>query len=206
MPIDDFVREGEATASHPLLRFLQSKIKNGHRAVFHLEVPARLVGYAKAKIHVHLLRGEEEVDLKYDDWDDDLNDDLIRMGIKADTIENEKERFALALRASFRRPENRYGDGYFNSVLVDFIQQSDFRSQAVIAAVLEHVPHISPHVGQSYYDCKEMIEHGIRTRGQELTGSLGYPVQQAVDILAGALAKYLDERFSVANRRLLGLL
>lgn len=206
MPIDDFVREGDATASHPLLRFLGSKMRNGHRAVFRLEVPARLVGYAKAKIYLRLLEGDEEVDLKCDDWDDDLNDGLIRLGIRAETAENEQERFALALRDSLKRPENRYGDGYFNSVLVDFIQQSDLHAHPAIAAVLEHLPHLSPHVGQSYYDCREMIEHAIRTRGLELTKHLGYPVPDAVDILAGALARYLDERFSVTNRRLLGLL
>jgi hypothetical protein len=164
------------------------------------------MGYAKAKIYLRLFRGDKEVDGKSDDWDDDLNDGLARLGIRSETVENEKDRFALALRASFRRPESRFGDGYFNSVLVEFVLGSDFHDHAEVAGVLRHISHVTPHQGQGYADCRDMIEYAIRKRGMELTKWLNYEVPQAADILAGALARYLDERFSVTNRRLLGLL
>ena len=50
-----------------------------------------------------------------------------------------------------------------------------------------------------------MTEDAIRGRGVELTKYLGYDDEQAIQILSGALARYLDERFSVSRRRLLGL-
>lgn len=185
MPIDDFVREKETVASHPLLRFLASYREDGGDAVFHLQVPPRLMGYAKAKIAIRLMRNGKEVDCKIDDWDDDLNDGLIHLGIRAETPENEKDRFALALRASFRRPERRFGDGYFNSVLVEFVLDTDFHTHPEVVRVLEHIPHLQPHKGNGYFDCREMLEYGIRKRGMELTTALMYAVSEAGDILAG---------------------
>jgi hypothetical protein len=40
---------------------------------------------------------------------------------------------------------------------------------------------------------------------QELKGDLEYSEAEAEEILSYALAQYLDERFSVTNRALLGL-
>lgn len=51
-----------------------------------------------------------------------------------------------------------------------------------------------------------MTEEAIRGRGVELTKSLKHPAEEATEILAGALARYLDDRFSVSSRRVLGLL
>ena len=51
-----------------------------------------------------------------------------------------------------------------------------------------------------------MIEAAIRGRAVELSEKLHYEVPEAWDILAELLARYLDERFSVTNRRLLGLI
>ena len=45
----------------------------------------------------------------------------------------------------------------------------------------------------------------IGGRAKELTELLGYPTEQAKPILVSALARYLDERFSVSSRRELGL-
>jgi hypothetical protein len=210
MPIDDFVRDrGEdGTSWHPLLRFLEGRIKAGDTATFELHQPTEVFGYRKAKIYIHLSRaGEEhEYDCKVEDWDDDLNAGLVRLGVKAVSVEAEKDRFALGLRAALRKPEKRYGDGYFGSVLVEFIQESDFHDHPEVAEVLKHVPHVRPNHGQAYPDCRDMIEEAIRGRGLELTKSLKYPVEEATQVLAGALARYLDDRFSVSSRRVLGLL
>ena len=51
-----------------------------------------------------------------------------------------------------------------------------------------------------------MIDNAIRGRAKELTKYLGYEIPEAEDILASAVAQYLDDRFSVTNRRILGLL
>ena len=51
-----------------------------------------------------------------------------------------------------------------------------------------------------------MIADAISGRAHELKEKLGYPEEEAKPILVQALARYLDERFSVSNRRRLGLL
>jgi hypothetical protein len=51
-----------------------------------------------------------------------------------------------------------------------------------------------------------MVAEAIRGRARELTDLLGYPQADAKGILVRAWARYLDKRFSVSNRRQLGLL
>jgi hypothetical protein len=208
MPIDDFVRDrGENGATwHPLLRFVEGRITAGDTATFELYQSRELFGYRKAKIYVHLSRDGKESDCKGEDWDDDLNVGLVRLGVMAVSPEVEKDRFALGLRAALRKPEKRFGDGYFSSVLMEFVVGSDFRTHAEVAAILGHIPYTRANHGKVYADCRDMIEEAIRGCGLELTRNLKYPVPEASDILAGALARYLDDRFSVSNRRVLGLL
>src|SRR2546430_177801 len=112
MPIDDFVKErqGEVASGHPLLRFVEARKRAGDTVQFELHQPPEQIGYRKASICLHFYRDGEEVDFKQDDWDDDLNTALVRMGIKSISVEAEKDRFALGLRTAFRRPEGRVGD------------------------------------------------------------------------------------------------
>ena len=51
-----------------------------------------------------------------------------------------------------------------------------------------------------------MIAEAIGGRAKELKDVLGYAPEEAKHILVAALARYLDERFSVSSRRGLGLL
>jgi hypothetical protein len=206
MPIEDFFRKDDVAGNHPLLSFVATRLKAGDDAVFELYRPPEGLGYRKAKIYVHLIRGGQEVDCKADDWDDDLNDGLVHLGVRADSPEGEKGRFALGLRASLRKPEKRFGDGYFNSVLIEFALESDFSARPEVEEVLKHIPHASPYKGRGYADCRAMIGHAIRGRALELANELKYSLPEAADVLSGALARYLDERFSVSSRRLLGFL
>jgi hypothetical protein len=208
MPIDDFVREreGDVTSGHPLLRFVQSRKRAGDTVEFELRQPPEQIGYRKASICLHCIRDGEEVDYKQDGWDDDLNTALVRMGVRSVSSEAEMDRFALGLRAAFRKPERRVGDGYFNAVLVEFVKESDFGPLPDVARLLQHIPVNRPDRGRSYDDCRQMTEDAIRDRGIELTKDLGYPVDRAIAILSGALVRYLDERFSISSRKLLGLL
>lgn len=58
--------------------------------------------------------------------------------------------------------------------------------------------------GSSYEDCLDMFNSVVSGRAEELVGPLKYERPTAEEILAGALAHYLDERFTVTNRRQLG--
>lgn len=64
--------------------------------------------------------------------------------------------------------------------------------------------HEYPAAGGSKGDCEELIDHELGVAAQALMG-LYADRTVAEDILAGAITQYLDDRFHVTNRRLLGL-
>lgn len=195
---------------HPKLRFWarQSERPEVGESRVELRRPREGLTFRPAKIYMHFYdRAGQEIECDGEDWDDGLNAGLLRRGIKAITPENEKERFSLVLRAAFRRPEYRFGGGYFNSVLTALLREGPFANDPQVAGVLRHTTAIPPEThSRSFLDCAEMIELAIRGRAHELVNDLHYERDQAEEILAGALSRYLDERFSVTNRRSLGLL
>jgi hypothetical protein len=161
-------------------------------------------------MNLQFMENGEPLPLETVPWDDDLNAGLIQLGVKAASPEQEAERFALGLRAAMRKAEREFGDGYFNAVLVDFLKDSDLTGQDAIANVFQHVfankPYQEGQGAQRYNLCREMIADAISGRARELTGPLKYPQEEAKRVLVSALARYLDERFSVSRRRQLGLL
>ncbi len=205
MPIDDFFPH-EDLPGHPLLRLVAARLRVGQKPVFELSRPRESLGFRKAEIIIHFFDGDQKVDDVHDEWDDDLNTGLIHLGVKSETADEEKDRFALGLRAAFRRPERRYGDGYFSAVLVQFVVNSEFRDHPELGSLLRHLPPARPNPGRSMEDCREMIKAAIIGRAVELTEKLGYSRPDAWNILAGAMARYMDERFSITTRRLLNLL
>jgi hypothetical protein len=206
MPIEDFFQRPEPAGNHPLLRFVAARKAAGDQPGFQLFRPHDTLGFRKAKIYIHFFRDGTEVDCKDDDWDDDLNSGLIRLGVRSGTADEEADRFVLGLRAALRKPEKRYGDGYFSSVLIEYVRGTDFHTYPDVAEALRHISTIRPDQSQSYSDCRDMIDAAVRGRAVELSELLGYDVPTAWAILAKAMAGYLDERFSVTSRRLLGLM
>jgi hypothetical protein len=207
---DEFFADDEDWEGHPKLRYWMERLGRPEISDSKCELYRRRDGLAfrPAKIYMHFYdQAGQEVQCDADDWDDALNGGLVRKGIQAITEENEEERFALSLRAAFKRAEFRFGDGFFNSVLIDLVTNSPFAQDPRVEEVLGHVRVLPPNMeSQAYYDCKETITLAIRGRAHELTRDLKYDRPAAERVLAGALARYVDERFSVSNRRLLGLL
>jgi hypothetical protein len=210
--IDNYFREeADGQYDHPLLRFLSEL---GARPDFQeakVEVirPRAPLGQRPAKLYLHFYAksGGEMDRPQPEEWDDDLNTALIQLRIKAVSVENEKVRFSLGLRAALQGAEARFGDGYYNAVLVHHILNSPFNDHPAVAEVLAHVYRngVDPSF-RTYSECRDMIDNAIRGRAKELTKYLGYGIPEAEDILAKAVAQYLDERFSVTNRKVLGLL
>jgi len=197
-----FGNKGESYR-HPLLTFLERFPAD--RVEIETVRPKDLLGFKGAKIYLHMTVDEKPRPPAEYVWDDDLNAALVARGIRSISSEAEKARFGLALRAGFRRIESRYGDGFFNAVLVLVIREEGFADDEEVAAILKHVSTNRPHMGgNAYGDCRAMIEHAISDRAKELTGPLKYPQDEATGILAGAMARYLDERFTVTDRIRLG--
>ncbi|MGO8746338.1 MAG: hypothetical protein ACLQNE_10140 [Thermoguttaceae bacterium] len=210
--LDDYFSEAIDTQyDHPLLRYLtavgaQPDFREAKADVIRPRGP---LGHTPTKLCLHFFAksGDEMDRPRLEDWDDELNAALIQRGVRAISVDNEKVRFSLGLRAAFRAAEDRFGDGYYNGVLIHHIVNSPFKDHSAVGEVLPHVHRgdIDPSF-RTYYDCREMIDNAIRGRAKELTKYLGYEIPEAEDILASAVAQYLDDRFSVTNRRILGLL
>jgi hypothetical protein len=208
---DYFHQKADENYDHPLLRCAEDAKNRSEVKRVAVEVlrPRDVLGFKPAKLYLHLF-GEAGQDLQpsqKEEWDDTLNATLVKRGIQAVSPDNEKVRFTLGLRAALQAPETRFGDGYFNAVFVHHIVNSPFAHHRTVEPVLKHVSRngIDPSF-RTYAECNGLIDTAIRGRAMELVHNLGYSIPEAEEILAAAVAQYLDERFSVTNRRLMGLL
>jgi hypothetical protein len=135
-----------------------------------------------------------------------LNDGLIEHGYRSETIDDERLRFGLMLLQEWKRPAVKYGDGFFNSVLLGMLRKGGFGTLEKTKGMLQRIHRENaPYRGSSAADdCGEMIDGSIGLLGGLLVEKLKYPDQVAVTILDGAVAHVLDRRFRVTERSLLG--
>jgi len=138
-------------------------------------------------------------------WEPQLALATVERGWRAPSTDNEVVRFGLLLKTFFSQPEMRYGDGYFSSVLVDVLRDSDLARDRSISEILGYVSVPPPASSASRDDCAENIKAVLGRVAQLLVGPLKYTEVEAKAVVAGCLAYFLDERFSISSGRLLGL-
>lgn len=140
------------------------------------------------------------------EWEYELNQWLVEKKVSAIDEDNEKLRFAVSLRAPLQAPMTKVGDGFFNSVLVELVNDAGLTNPE-LGEVLKYirVPK-PPKEGDGYLACRQWILITTERKMYDLQVHLGYSPEQSGKILAGALARYLDHRFSVSSRKRLGLL
>jgi hypothetical protein len=208
--LDDFFRGQTDSLTHPRLRNWKRRLDQGATATLEVFRPEAVLGQSRPEMNLQFIEGGTLLPLETLPWDDDLNAGLIQLRVRAVGAAQEAERFALGLRAAMRKAEREFGDGYVNSVLVDFLKDSDLTSDPKIAEILQHAIAIPPSRdgkgAKSYNLCRELISDAIRGRALELTGLLNYSQEEAKQILVAAMARYLDDRFSFSTRRRLGWL
>ena len=202
----DLFDDTKVDSPHPRLRFWTDRLQGGDSAQLELYRPPLTFGMVQTKMYVHFFRDDKEVAVEEADWEQVLNEGLIALKVRAVDATNESARFALGLRDGLHPVEKEYGNGYFNAVLLDLIYESETNQNETIADVLKHTYHDSPERGQVYDRCRESIALGINARARELRLQLGYAPEQLKTILTAAIARYLDDRFSVSSRRQFGLL
>jgi hypothetical protein len=208
--LDDFF--GTSTEPpHPRLRDWTRRLAAANTTAS-LEVfrPNGEFGQGMPEMYVQFTEDGRQTHLDTVPWQDDLNAGLIRLKVRSASPEQEAERFSLGLCAAMRRAEREFGDAYFNAVPVELINESDLTQHPEIAEVMKYAYANSPHreggAFGRYTICRELIADAISGRAHELTRDLGYTQEQAKGILVSALARYLDERFSVTSRRKFGML
>jgi hypothetical protein len=203
---DQYFESKPDAPMHPKVRFWRRMRETGARLVCELTRERGVLSFGPAMLCISFL-DEHGNDMQSPDeiaWDSRLNDELLRLKVRAVTPENECKRFGLVLRDRLAEPEERFGDGYFNAVLIQYIRESPFAQEPTIH---EKLPFIHAYQasgdGNSFKACRTEIEAIIVQCAHELT-ALDYNQQEAVQILLVALAEYLDERFSITSRQLLG--
>jgi hypothetical protein len=197
-----FQAEDDGWFDHPRLRRWRKLRQEGARLRLEVARVRRGLDVGRAVLYVTIVANGQE-SLEHEEWSDELNRGLIKLGVQTISHENESLRFGLAFAGAFEPAEDLVGDGFFNSVLIDELQHGPLAER--LADVLAQVHTLQPsRDSRSYAERKDMIVGAIRGRARELTHDLAYPEQEANVILSSALAIYLDERFSITDRRLLG--
>jgi hypothetical protein len=194
--------------SHPLIRLLdvhQEKPEFGAAKVQIIR-PRAALGFEPARLSLQFFNRQDRMyDYKTEFWDAELNDGLVGRKIRAIDESNEIQRFGLGLGAALQHPENRYGDGFFSAVLMLVVDQSPFAKMDPVRALRPYISTNRPYEGShAAEDCSLMIQAALQDRWRELRRNLEYDKTDAERILAGALAYYLDERFSITDGQKLG--
>ena len=207
--VADFFRADPDALLDPRLREWKSLIEaDGMTAVLEMNHwPGAAFGRQDPDMELHFHRADRSGPSVSLLWDDSLNSGLIRLHVRAADLSQESMRFSMSFITAFRAAECVAGDGFFNSVLFDYINASDLGENEVITALLRVISVVPVDRGAAKYArCRDMIDSAIRGRAMELKDDLGYSIDEAWEILVGALARYLDRRFSVSFRRERGLL
>ncbi|HSN98506.1 MAG TPA: hypothetical protein VLS89_09410 [Candidatus Nanopelagicales bacterium] len=187
--------------SHAARTWLQ-RISRGDAATVKVVRKRNGLSYGPARLHV-IFNGKDE---QRDDWDTHVSEVLASAKIKAVDRENEALRLALMLADWFQHPAQRFGDDYFNSVLVEYLKHGPPGAIPEVRDMLRHVHEIAPHRESSaYLDCRNEVV-AILQRGAQTLMGMGYPRKVAEQIFVEAMVQFLDDRFGVTNRRMLGLL
>lgn len=137
-------------------------------------------------------------------WEPEYEDWLLEIEARSVTRSSEKLRFSLLLRPALRPAIVRFGDGYFNSVLM-VVLQDEFSGNSEVAENIRYVSTYQP-TGESLYDCKQMIEHVFAWLAKKLLKLYDGDIEAADEILGGAISRYVDARFNITNSRLLGFM
>ncbi len=136
-------------------------------------------------------------------WNEDLERWLLDHKIKAENETNEAQRFGFALEAAFEPIERRCGSGYFNSILVQYLRNAGLADRPAVREKLSKVHAIPPHQSEAMENFTAQTKAVLAANARALE-ALGYERHVAIEILANALAYYLDDRFNIHTRTLLG--
>lgn len=206
MSVDLFFPNIPTGPAHPRLRAWKAMIESGARASLELYRSGSPIGLGRVRMFVHFQRDGQLSPPDECDWEPILNDGLIALGVRAVDQDNEIIRFALALRDGLQPTEKEFGNGYFNAVLLEVIHDSGLASRPEFAEVLKHTyrDHVAP-ATKFHQGCRDAIAFEIAERSAQLHERLKYSKEEATSVMTAALARYLDERFSVSARKRFGL-
>jgi hypothetical protein len=194
--------DDDGSSDHPRLRHWKKLKESGAHLQLEVRRERRGLDVGHPLLYVTIATGNQER-LEQETWSDELHHGLVELGVRASSDANESLRFGIAFAGAFEPAEDRVGVGFFNSVLIDVLKHGPLAERLAEETTQIHV--LSPsRGGTSYPECRDLTVGAIRRCARELTRDLRYPEPRANKILGDALAIYLDDRFSITERRQLG--
>jgi hypothetical protein len=162
-------------------------------------------GRGRAMVLVYFFdKGGELLHAESEEWEPELERFLLDEARAASqTREAEILRFELLLREAFRPIWREVEGGYFDAVLVHVLREGDFRDHPAVQEMLAHARPGNPSP-RRLAETRAFIEAALAYVGGRLRLVRPDP-EEASEILARALAAWLDERFSVSRRRRMGM-
>lgn len=205
MPIEKWFQEPQEKPIPPDARRWEAKFRVGPKRQCLFDRPREGLVFRPARL-ILLIKDEKDELLDSLDapWSGDLNEWAVAKGIQCEQPTNESERFGFALQDKFSSVVLRYGDGFFNAVLIQHLRAEGLDGVAPVSEKLARIHEPRPANGDNATDCAQLIDQVIQDAAHDLIGKLTYPKEQAAQLLTGAIAYYLDERFNITNADLLG--
>lgn len=190
---------------HPRIRAWQAYQGGSGVASMRVEVTREreAFGFGPAKIVVDFLDAAGTLVRQDDaDWDLALDTWLVEQGACAISPDNERLRTSLRLRRRLQPLLRELGDSYFNSLLVRVLKDGPYADHPEVGPLLARI-HRGAGAPQGDVSRATDFDAVLTALAQELVAPerLKYPVDEATEILAGAVAMYLDERFSLSERQ-----
>jgi hypothetical protein len=183
---------------------LQGAKEKGQQAFCRLDRARDGLVFRPAQLNLIVKAGDKDVEILDAPWDGNLNDWLVAdHHVRAEDPAAEIERFGFALKERFAPVENRFGDGFFNAVLVHKLREEGFGDESPTKEKLKAVHEPHPARGEQAPICAEMIDDVLMGCNESFK-ALSYDEPAREKLLVGALAYYLDERFNITNSQLLG--
>jgi hypothetical protein len=208
--LNDFLKPGgKSQQTHPKVRYWRQMLESGHavRIVCEFRRPRSGLGFEPARLYVssfdksgHQLAAPDEVT-----WEIEIDAELVELGARATDMSNEGERTGMRFGARFSQLESEYGSGWFKGVLVREVEEV-FDGAKLVKKILDAIGPVmqSSTSHPQFAKCVGAIDGVIEEQAHALIGSLKYPEGEARNILDSAMAYFLDEKFMVTSRQLLG--
>lgn len=166
--------------------------------------PRLSLGHAPAHLKFSLV-GHRRPQPELLPWDSALALKTAEAGWKGPRVSVETTRIALLLKSFLEPTVNRFGDGFFSSVLIDTIKTSEARSDPNVVELLRFIATNTPRRGAPYVACKDEVVAALARIAKLLQKRLKYTSSVSQVIWLASIAYYLDDRFSITDGRTLGL-
>lgn len=199
--VDEIFSQESTPQLDPRARFWVGKKVAGNAVSAEFLRPWEGITFGTAQIQMSVDGGPPQLMA----WSPEVDLDLLRAGIRAPSIANETERFGTLLGAKLRQLEVDFGGGFFNSVFISELRSSGWAQLAAVKEKLDKIQEYQPYMeGTAFPACVDGIDATLRLVAQLLSKNLGYDLPAARGILAGAIAYYLDDHYSIRSRQLFG--